>query len=252
MKPRLVTIRFSHFCEKARWALQRAGVEFDEEFHAPVLHVPAVKKAGGKRTTPVLVLPDRILADSTDILHWADEHGARLYPSDPAARARVEAWEDLFDEKLGPATRRLAYFLIFQTPRAYVMPTMLAAASGPGERRLLGPLYPLIRFAMRKSMNIYAKPAERSAAVIEEVCSKVEAALADGRSFLEGDTLTAADVTFAALFAPMLGPPNYGAPMPGFLDVPAPFAPVREAMTARPAGQFAARLYRDHRDVVLR
>ncbi len=33
MRPRLVTIRYSHYCEKARWALERARVDFVEERH---------------------------------------------------------------------------------------------------------------------------------------------------------------------------------------------------------------------------
>jgi glutathione S-transferase len=30
---RLVTIPISHYCEKARWSLERAGLEYREERH---------------------------------------------------------------------------------------------------------------------------------------------------------------------------------------------------------------------------
>ena len=36
---RLITIPISHYCERARWALQRAGVDFIEEQHLQMLHL---------------------------------------------------------------------------------------------------------------------------------------------------------------------------------------------------------------------
>ncbi len=70
--PRLVTISFSHYCDKARWALDHAGLAYREEAHLPGFHAPAVARAGGTRTTPVLVTDEGVLPDSKDILAWAD------------------------------------------------------------------------------------------------------------------------------------------------------------------------------------
>src|ERR687889_671115 len=49
----LVTIPISHFCEKARWALDRAGVDYTEKRHIQLMHWAAVKRAGGGMTAPV-------------------------------------------------------------------------------------------------------------------------------------------------------------------------------------------------------
>jgi len=38
-KVRLVTVGFSHFCEKARWALDISGMDYYEEVHAPAMHL---------------------------------------------------------------------------------------------------------------------------------------------------------------------------------------------------------------------
>ena len=35
--PRLVTIRFSHFCEKGRWACDRAGLDYGSELDLQLL-----------------------------------------------------------------------------------------------------------------------------------------------------------------------------------------------------------------------
>ena len=40
----LVTIGFSHYCEKARWALDRYGLTYDEERTLPGMHLKAVKR----------------------------------------------------------------------------------------------------------------------------------------------------------------------------------------------------------------
>src|SRR6201995_118604 len=85
MPARLVTIPISHFCEKARWALHRAGVSYVEQPHLQIVHIAAARRAGGGRTVPVLVADDgQVVADSTDILPWADRRLApdrRLYPA---------------------------------------------------------------------------------------------------------------------------------------------------------------------------
>ena len=88
----LVTIPFSHYCDKARWALDRAGIPYEERAHLPLLHYLPARLAGGGKTVPVLKTPERTLCDSTDILHWVDARlpaPRRLFPDEPEARAEV-------------------------------------------------------------------------------------------------------------------------------------------------------------------
>ena len=46
MTDRLITIGASHYCEKARWAVQRAGLPFREECHPPLFHIFVAKRLG--------------------------------------------------------------------------------------------------------------------------------------------------------------------------------------------------------------
>jgi glutathione S-transferase len=55
---RLITIPISHYCEKARWALDRAQLPYREERHVQVVHRIAARRAGGRNTVPVLVTHD--------------------------------------------------------------------------------------------------------------------------------------------------------------------------------------------------
>ena len=107
MTSRLITIPFSHFCEKARWALDRCAVPFEEDAHLPPFHFGATSLAGS-RSTPLLVVDGGpTLTDSTDILEWADgqdPQGGTLFAI-PEAR-ELEAY---FDDVLGIHARRVSY-----------------------------------------------------------------------------------------------------------------------------------------------
>ena len=112
--PRLITIPISHFCEKARWALDRAGIAYREERHIQVIHRVASRRAGGGGTVPVLVAAEGVFAQSADILAYADRHRrARLYPEDPALRAEVRrARARLRRRPRAARRRRWVYFHI--------------------------------------------------------------------------------------------------------------------------------------------
>ena len=69
---RLITIPISHYCEKARWALDRAGIAYREERHVQLIHRVASRRAGGGGTVPVLVAGEGVFAQSADILAYAD------------------------------------------------------------------------------------------------------------------------------------------------------------------------------------
>ncbi|TMK38915.1 MAG: hypothetical protein E6G56_13205, partial [Actinobacteria bacterium] len=83
---RLITIPISHYCEKARWALERAEMPYREERHVQGIHRVAARRAGGGATVPVLVTPEGTLGESEQILAWIDEHvpaEQRLFPTQP-------------------------------------------------------------------------------------------------------------------------------------------------------------------------
>ena len=110
----LYTIPISHYCEKARWALDRSGIPYRERAHVQVIHRFVAMRVGRSKTMPVLARSDGgVLTESEDILAYADTRApadARLYPDDPAERDEVRALERDFDDRLGPHGRRWMYF----------------------------------------------------------------------------------------------------------------------------------------------
>ena len=244
----LITIPISHYCEKARWALEHAGVPYRERAHLQLIHWVAVRRAGGQRTVPVLVCGDRVLADSAEIVDLADAlapPARRLYPQDPAAAAQVRELERDFDSRLGPHGRRWTYHGLHGRRD-------LALAYGctgvpAWERRVLSLAYPLLIRGIDRYLEITPATAARSEVEVRATFDEVAARLDDGRPYLLGERFTAADLTFAALAASVLMPPEYGVPLPQPEDLPGAMASVVRELRAHPAGAYALAMFRDHR-----
>ncbi|HWU90235.1 MAG TPA: glutathione S-transferase family protein [Kofleriaceae bacterium] len=253
MATRLITIPFSHYCEKARWALDRVGAAHDEDGHLPLFHYLPVRRAGARRTVPVLIDSDRVIADSTDIVAWADARApGALLPSDPADRAAALELEDDLDRQLGPATRRWAYFQLL--PRRDLEHLVLHAVPR-WERVALAAARPLVLRLLSRGLKIDAAGAERSRKKIDEAFARIDALVADGRRFLVGGRFSVADLTFASLAGPILLPPAYGggrATIPSVDDFHGEARTRVEAWRASPAGRFALRLYETERTPVRR
>lgn len=242
--PRLVTIPFSHYCEKARWALDRAGVEYREDGHLPLFAWAPALRAGRARTVPSLVTAGGAVTDSTDILRWCDHHGDAppLFPFDLPEAAELE---ERFDRRLGPHSRRIAYGHVLPALRDILDDT-------PGvprlEVRAAKLMVPAIAAIMRRGLKVTPAGIARSRERCADVFTDVELRLADGRRYLCGDRFTAADLTFAALAVPIVMPAELSSYVP--IDrMPAAMADEVARHRDTIAGQFALRLYREDRGV---
>jgi glutathione S-transferase len=157
----------------------------------------------------------------------------------------AEELEELFDTRLGPHTRRIAYYHLLQHNELFLASVL--AGVGGAERVLFKVLAPLTKKLMRVGMRIDDEGAGRSLGYVRTVFETVGERLADGRSFLVGKIFGAADLTFAALAAPVLLPRNFGSPLPKLSEVPDELLTRIEEFRSSPAGTFALRIYRDHR-----
>lgn len=245
MIAKLVTIPFSHYCEKARWALDHCRVAYVEDPHMPMLHWRAAMRAGGGRTVPVLVTDDgRVLADSTDIAAWADTHRPGALLGTPASTAAALALEDDFDRQLGPATRRWGYFQLL--PREDML-DLVEGRVPRWELSLVRVVRPIATALMRRGMNVTPEGVERSIAKIDATFARVGELLADGRRYLAGDRFSIADLTFASLATPVLRPAEHTSGFPPDLELGERANAQVAAWRASAAGRFALRMYAKHR-----
>jgi glutathione S-transferase len=244
----LVTIPISHFCEKARWSLERAGVDYTERRHLQILHGFAAKRAGGGITAPVLRTAEGVYDQSAAIMAYADEHlpaERRLYPADPAERAKVQELERRFDTVLGPEGRRWLYHEVFKDAKRFAPWNLTGIPRW--ERRI----FPVVLGPAKVIINRYLKITDATAAAavtrVDEEFDAVAELLADGRRHLTGDRFSAADLAFAALAAPCVVPVNYGTPLPQPAEMTPGMAAQVERWRAHPAGQYALRMFDEER-----
>ena len=241
---RLITIPISHYCEKARWALDRAELRYREERHIQGIHRVAARRAGGGATVPVLVTAEGAIGESHQILAWCDAHIAaerRLFPVEPNARAEVDALCRRLDEGLGPAGRRLIYVHMFRQPK------LVFAFNDQGvpawEDAMLRAGWPLLKRFVSRALGIAPGVETQDEAAVFRELDHVAELLSDGRPHLCGERFGAADLTFAALCAPVIVPPEYGIalPQPDVLN-PATAELVRRARE-HPAGRYALAMF---------
>jgi glutathione S-transferase len=245
---RLITIPISHYCEKARWALDRAELRYREERHIQGIHQVAARRAGGGATVPVLVTPDGAIGESHEILVWSDARLAperRLFPSEPSSRAEVDALCRRLDDRLGPPGRRLIYVHMFRQPK------LVFAFNDQGvpawEDAALRAGWPLLKRFVGRALGIVPGIETADEAAVFGELDHVAELLSDGRPYLCGERFGAADLTFAALCAPVIVPPGYGVALPQ----PEALAPATARLVRRarehPAGSYALALFAEHR-----
>jgi glutathione S-transferase len=251
MSRRLITIPISHYCEKARWALDRADVGYTEVSHLQGFHVIASKRAGGSGTTPVLVTDDAgVLRESADAVAYASAHGPPelgLYGDGPGEREEVFRLERDFDEDLGPHGRLWMYQHLLDRPD-------LAAKYGcegvPGwQRRLLPPMFGVMGRFISQKLGVNAAAAVESEQRVDATFDRVAERLGHGRPYLVGERFSAADLAFAALAGAVLMPPQWGVPLPQPDELPPVAAAKVRELRKHPAGQFALRMFEQERPV---
>ncbi|HHH10636.1 MAG TPA: glutathione S-transferase [Sorangium sp.] len=251
MTIRLITIPISHYCEKARWGLERAGIPYQEEPHLQLFHYLPAWRYGRGYTLPLLIHSGGILTDSSDILLWVDaRYGGqpRLYPD--RLRHQVLALSRQFDEQLGPASRMLMYrhMLPYREVAAHYGGYGIPAWQRWAFRKRP---YAAVKRIISSRVGLTRAATTRARQRVGQVFDTVAARISDGRPYLLGDAFTAADLTFASMCAPLLLPANYGVPLPHDHELSAAYGADINVFRNHPAGALALRLYREQRYAIV-
>ncbi|MBT8493780.1 MAG: glutathione S-transferase [Deltaproteobacteria bacterium] len=238
----LLTIPISHYCERARWALDLTGLDYQEVQRLPPFHRRLSKKLGGRGSTPLLVTGDEVLSDSADIVAYAAKHGAELYPAE-VDREHIDSLSAELAGRFGIEVRRIAYFHLLPDRALTVRFT---GGLAPGYQKALAKvLFPPLA---KRALGLYPDKVERGLGTIEDTFAAMDRRLEDGRRFFFGDQLSAADLTFAALAAPVVLAERYGYMLPTLDEVPANMYELIEHHRNRPAGQLVLRAYEQRPD----
>ncbi len=239
----------SHYCEKARWLLDAKGLAYTLVNLMPGAHQRVTKRlANGKGSVPVLVDGATALGDSTEIALYLE----RTYPTPPLLppegpeRDRVLELEDYFDHAAGIHVRRWAYGHIIDGG-ANLGEMMFGAYPAP-QRWLGRAAVPLIKFALKRQYRITPPKVEESRVKLLEGLDRLEREIqGDPARYLVGSSLTIADITAASLYSPLLMAENSPYPPRPDSETPKAIVEMRQALMARPAGQWLLRRYQHDR-----
>lgn len=239
-------IELSHYSEKVRWALAYKGIEHRRRAPLPGTTGPVamVLTRSRHRRLPVLRLDGRTIADSTAIVAALEEAHPQppLYPQEPARRARALELEEYFDELLAPNLRRFVWHHTLDDADA-VVDSLFTGGGRTGRKRFLRASAPLVGPVIRRDFGISVASAERALIALHGVMDRIEAEIGPS-GYLAGDHFSVADLAGAALFTPLICPPQreyLPARQVGAV------AAVREELERRSGGQWVLEMFARHR-----
>lgn len=244
-RPVLYVFTISHYCEKARWALDHHGIGFDLGVLAPGRHVQVAGKLGLARSSlPILVADGAPVQGSARVVDWADATGTgeKLTPEDSGEECR--AIEERLDRVAGVHVRRHFYSEALLDQPEQVRPIFEDGLNWGG-RLLVRLAWNRVRGVMIGRMDLGPEQRLQSRGIMDGELAWLDGLLADGRTYLIGDRFTRADLAAAALLSPLAGPSEH--PAYGALKLPPLFQADMAAWRDRPSLRHARAMYRNHR-----
>lgn len=270
---RLITVAGSHFCEKARWGLDlleddlKSPFYYTEDGHAPPFvsfeTLPASNNVAS--ASPMLVdddsNSDSYIVKSDAILR---KYCSFLYP--PSIRDQVEALEDDLGMRVGSTVRCIVYHHLLRPEYSTVVCDVMARGIPTIESTLFQVLFDRgISDAMRKFMKINSDTCEASIATLRTTFAELSTTLEDGAEYLCDDDkngvngattttshgFTAADLSLAALSAPLLQPDGYCRTFGvDSTRLPPELVALQNELRNTAAGRHVFRMYEQHRPLV--
>jgi glutathione S-transferase len=243
---RLYTFQVSHFAEKARWALDWKGVKYQECRLLPGPHLAVTRRIGKVTSVPILMCDARVVQGSSAIIDFADARwpDRPLTSQTPAERDRERELESWLDDELGAPVRRVFYFHALGEPD---LMRSLFTQGGPWWGRLFYRVgYRAVANRIRAFYKINADTAEEDRKRVDAVFARVDQLL-EGRRYLVGDHFGRADLTLAALAAPLWHPPEHCTRWPPEEAYPALLRELRAELGRGRVRDHVLRMYRAHR-----
>jgi len=206
--PRLYVFKVSHYSERAAWACDLKGFAYEEVVLLPGLHLLRVRRLATETHLPILVNQGRVIQDSGRIIEYLDGvcPGEPLTPADPEQRLAAERWERELDGALGTASRRLFYHHTLERPDFLIAEYCRGA---PFWARTVYPfMFPQVARAVRVKYGVEPGRVARDLEGMRALFARLDRELAE-RPFLVGDRFTRADLTLAAMVAPLIRPSGH-------------------------------------------
>ncbi len=243
-KPTLNVFAMSHYCEKARWALDYLKIDYVLRCVLPGGHSRVAQKLGVPGTSlPILAWDGGAIQGSADIIDWAEDKASQsLIPDND--RSECLEIEKRLDDVAGIHARRYYYSeALVDYPKTVRM--VFNKDLPPVQKLLVNLQWPVIRKIMIAGMDLGPEQREQSKLIVEQELTWLDGLLSGGRHYLAGDRFSRADLTAAALLGPLATPPEH--PEQAFMTVPPKMAAEMADWKRHPSVAWIGDLYREYR-----
>ncbi|CAM2064485.1 Glutathione S-transferase family protein [Sulfidibacter corallicola] len=235
----------SHYCERSRWTLDFKQVPYHLVNWIPGPHIKQARGLGFNRSqVPILDYQGQRMQGSDVVARFLEErHPERpLWLDSEAGRAEINTWQKRIDEEIGVPLRALIYGDLMKHRNTVI--DLWCQEKGLGSRMLCHLLYGTLKkklvYYCRLAPEFRADHVEKLARGLDEL----DEAYGE-RAFLVGDRFTFADLSAAALAAPLIMPSEHQVNWPAKL--PQSFEELRASHAQRPTFQRVLELYREFR-----
>lgn len=241
----IISARVSPMVELARWLFERHRIPYEEEVHAPLLHVLATRRRRGGEEVPVVITGESMWKGARELIYGLD---SKLRPDESifqdGVRSRQEN-ENLVNKLLELLTltvRRYVYYFLLTRPD--VLKPIATQAAPAWESFVVRTFYSRWRAGMARALDFSTSRIEEAPARIRGAFDIVEAELMMRRSnFLGGDRPGSVDIIFSALVAPLVLPEKYGSQLPSINQLPNELRKFTDELRERRAGRLALETY---------
>ncbi len=247
--PVLITFPPSLDSELSRFLVEHYGIQHQERPHALIFSFYYTLWHGSSVVFPLLYGDSFKIVGPLAMVNYFDTRCApalRLWPQQEDQKSQADSDWALFNNTLAFSTAVFAYYHLL--PHRDLMIRPLSLGTPDFERKAVERAYPVFAGLLRILLRLTSQRAQQSLDQIRTIFTAVDARIAGGRRFLVGDRLTLSDLAFSVAAAPVVLPPAYGGPIPGFAEMPPAIQAAVNEMRAHPAGAFALRIYEEQRN----
>jgi glutathione S-transferase len=201
----LYDFTFSHYSEKARWALDFKGVPYTARHLLPGFHMRTTRKLAPRSSVPILKTDSAVIQGSTEIINFLEQTfpDRSLTPAEPQDANRAIEWEKYLDVEIG-VTLRLWFYYHTLPDRDRALKFLCTDAPWL-QRSLFALSFAPLRRKMTELMNINAESASSAERRFALAFDRLDEALERG-PFLAGDRFSRADLAACSLLWPLCRP----------------------------------------------
>ncbi|MBL4705284.1 MAG: cytochrome P450, partial [Flavobacteriales bacterium] len=251
--PTFVCNSVSGTSEIARWVLNRNQILHVEKPHAPGIYEKIVNRLTGNNgleNNPVLLNTDTLIYTAESIIQRFDQKipaEKRLFPDDPEQRKRVEELFRQFTVDLERYVWQYVYSELFSSRKNAIKLFKNGVSRWEKFRYTIG--YPFLKKSLIKKWEIKDKDSVVFLVEIKKIFEQVDDILKDGRKYLTGDRITAADLAFASVAAPVILPEEFGGSITKISEISEELRQEIIELRATKAGQFVLGIYQEDRTI---